>query len=315
MENREKLYMIITLLLLPPFTAEVLTGSTSLWSFINPLNLLILVCLYGLGTIIIRECWLKYSLKYGSIIILGFVYGIIEEGIAVKSFFNPAWKDLGVFGEYGRWIGVNWVWSIYLTVFHGVFSIFAPIILSEALYPSFSRRRLVKDRTLLLVLVVFGADILVINALTNYTISITNYLAMIIIATLLVIVALSIHYNLGKHHGMGAIKYALYWALWSTLFFICFYVVSAIISYPIIPFIMGIIIGITAVKLGDMLDKVNDNAILARYLSYTAIISPILFIDLIRASEPNYERMATLIIIFVFLLISYTKISKRRIYL
>jgi len=307
--------MIITLLLLPPFTAEVLTGSTSLWSFINPFNLLILVCLYGLGAIIIRECGLKYSLKYGSFIIFGFVYGIIEEGIAVKSFFNPGWKDLGIFGEYGRWIGVNWVWSIYLTVFHGVFSIFAPIILSEALYPSFSRRRLVKGRTLLFVLVVFGADILVINALTDYTISITNYLAMIIIATLLVIVALSTRYKLSKYHGMGAIRYALYWGLWSTLFFVCFYIVSAIISYPIIPFIMGIIIGITAVKLGDILDNINDNAILARYLSYTAIISPILFIDIIRASEPNYERMATLIIVFVFLLVSYTKISKHRIYL
>mgnify|MGYP005646637789 FL=1 len=67
-------------------------------------------------------------------LLLGFAYGIVEEGVAVKSFFDPHWKDIGMFGVYGRWLGVNWVWSLYLTIFHGVWSILAPIVIVEAMY-------------------------------------------------------------------------------------------------------------------------------------------------------------------------------------
>ncbi|MCD6244170.1 MAG: hypothetical protein J7J65_02910 [Candidatus Korarchaeota archaeon] len=50
-------------------------------------------------------------------------YGIVEEGVMTRSFFCPTWPDLGILAEYGRWIGVNWVWAIQLTIFHAVFSI------------------------------------------------------------------------------------------------------------------------------------------------------------------------------------------------
>lgn len=66
---------------------------------------------------------------------LGAAYGIIEEGIMVRSFFNPSWKDLGILATYGRWLGVNWVWAEWLTIFHSVFSITIPILLVELTYP------------------------------------------------------------------------------------------------------------------------------------------------------------------------------------
>ncbi len=69
-----------------------------------------------------------------SILLLGAAYGIIEEGILVRSFFNPQWKDLGVLSTYGRWLGVNWVWAEWLAIYHAIFSITIPIFLVEQYY-------------------------------------------------------------------------------------------------------------------------------------------------------------------------------------
>jgi len=54
----------------------------------------------------------------------------------VKSFFDPNWMDLGLLGVYGRVWGVNWVWSMFLTLYHAVFSIAIPIYLTELIYPA-----------------------------------------------------------------------------------------------------------------------------------------------------------------------------------
>ena len=67
--------------------------------------------------------------------ILGAAYGIIEEGIMVRSFFSPTWKDLGALATYGRWLGVNWVWAEWLTIYHAIFSITIPIVLAELTFP------------------------------------------------------------------------------------------------------------------------------------------------------------------------------------
>jgi hypothetical protein len=73
----------------------------------------------------------RLALNTGS----GAAYGIVEEGIMVRSFFNPAWKDLGVLGSYGRWLGTNWVWAEWLMIYHAIFSITIPIFLVELTFP------------------------------------------------------------------------------------------------------------------------------------------------------------------------------------
>src|SRR5216684_3038312 len=60
---------------------------------------------------------------------------IIAEGLAVKSFFDPGWKDLGTLGWYGRSLDVNWIWAVWLTIFHAVVSIAIPIFLVECIWP------------------------------------------------------------------------------------------------------------------------------------------------------------------------------------
>lgn len=58
----------------------------------------------------------------------------------VRSFFNPAWKDLGVLGTDGRWLGTNWVWAEWLSIYHAIFSITIPIFLVELTFPQSKTR-------------------------------------------------------------------------------------------------------------------------------------------------------------------------------
>jgi len=126
---------ILFLFLLSPAIGELLSGSSPPLEFFNPLTFLILASLYGSGAILVREYARRWGKGWRSILFLGAAYGIIEEGILVRSFFDPGWVDLGVLGTYGRWLGVNWVWAEWLTIYHAIFSITIPILLVELYYP------------------------------------------------------------------------------------------------------------------------------------------------------------------------------------
>src|SRR5256712_250934 len=82
-----------------------------------------------------RETAVRWKTGWPSILLLGAAYGIIEEGLAAKSFFDPGWMDLGTLAWYGRWFDVNWVWAVWLTIYHAVVSIAIPIFLVEWIWP------------------------------------------------------------------------------------------------------------------------------------------------------------------------------------
>jgi len=214
--------------------------------------------LYGLGSLIIRELRLRLHIGYSETLLLGFAYGIVEEGAAVKSFFDPHWKDIGMFGVYGRWLGVNWVWSLYLTIFHGVWSILAPIVIVEAIYLKVAYKQWIGKRGLISSALLFSINIMVINLLlTKYQPSFTHYLAcFVIIFTLVYIVKkLRIHdINVVKTYTSPQ-RYGLYWTLWGLAFFTAFYLLSVLIPLPHIPIIIGSSLGYVSLFLTKSLDR------------------------------------------------------------
>jgi hypothetical protein len=131
---------ILLLFFLSPLIGEGLSGSTPPLAFLNPAVTLLLACLYGSGALLVRDYARRWQKGWRSILVLGAAYGIIEEGIMVRSFFNPAWKDLGVLGTYGRWLGTNWVWAEWLAIYHAIFSITIPIFLVELTFPQSKTR-------------------------------------------------------------------------------------------------------------------------------------------------------------------------------
>ena len=97
----------LVLFFLTPAIGELLSGSAPPAEFFNPITLLLLSSLYGGGALVVRELKIRWNKGYVSMFILGIAYGIIEEGLMAKSFFDPNWIDIGILGVYGRYCGVN----------------------------------------------------------------------------------------------------------------------------------------------------------------------------------------------------------------
>jgi hypothetical protein len=109
--------------------AEVLSGSTTL-SRIQFLPTQFL--LYGSAVILIREVSRRLNAGWLTTILLGLVFGLTLEGLVLQSVFNPSFltNDL----TFGRSMGTNWVWALYMPPFHALFSICTPIILCEVVF-------------------------------------------------------------------------------------------------------------------------------------------------------------------------------------
>lgn len=157
------LYFVFLAALLP----EAITGSTPPQGWLNPIQALLNLWLYGSGVLVVREVSLRWKTGWPGILLLGAAYGIVEEGLAVTTFFNPTLPQLGTLGWYGRDLGVNWLWAVWLSTFHAIVSIAIPIFLMEWHWPGLKGRRLLSDRGLYVTIALLGLAALTINALIH----------------------------------------------------------------------------------------------------------------------------------------------------
>src|SRR2546426_6098668 len=156
---------LLALILLSPVIAEMLSGSTPPLEWLNPIAALLLIWLYGSGVLVMRETAVRWKTGWPSVLLLGAAYGIIEEGLAVKSFFDPSWMDLGALGSYGRWLDVNWIWAVWLTIYHAVVSIAIPIFLVDWIWPRVRGQPLTSRRGYITAIALLAGATVTINLL------------------------------------------------------------------------------------------------------------------------------------------------------
>ena len=157
------LYFVLLAALLP----EAVTGSTPPQGWLNPIQALLNFWLYGTGVLVVREVSLRWKAGWPGILLLGAAYGIVEEGLAVTTFFNPTLPQVGVLGVYGRDLGVNWLWAVWLSTFHALVSIATPIFLIEWHWPALKGKRLLSGRGLVLTIALLALAALTINLLVH----------------------------------------------------------------------------------------------------------------------------------------------------
>jgi hypothetical protein len=229
----------LALFLLSPIVGELLSGSSPPLEFLNPIGFAFMAGLYGCGAVIIRELAMRWNKGWTSILVMGVAYGIIEEGLMVKSFFDPNWVDIGVLGSYGRFAGVNWVWSTELAIYHAVFSIAIPILLITLLFREDSGRRWVSDRTLKMLFGVLALDVALGPLfLTPYVPEPQNFLlALAMVFALFVLVyALPRHYFLPRDVPVPRPgRFLALGAFFSSTFFLTLWVLSATGVNPLVP--------------------------------------------------------------------------------
>ncbi len=141
---------VLCLFLLTPGIPEYLTSSSPLnATVLNPLQflfqLLLNTGLYLPGALLVREAMVRWKKGWATVLLLGAAYGILEEGIALSTLYNPVAKPVGTLGYYGHWLGVSWVWTVGILLVHMVYSVALPILLLNLALPETRGRSLLRS--------------------------------------------------------------------------------------------------------------------------------------------------------------------------
>ena len=121
----------LTLMVLAPVIAEVLSGATKL-SYIFALVPEILV--WGGGALLIRELVRRWGGGWTSVLLLGIGLAIAEEFVIQQTSIAPLpW--LGNRPAYGRVWGVNWVYFLYMLGYESVWVVLVPVQLTDLIFP------------------------------------------------------------------------------------------------------------------------------------------------------------------------------------
>ncbi len=223
-------------------TAELLSGSTPPLLFFNPIAFLLFISFYGCGAVLARELIVKWDKGKASLLLVGAAYGVWEEGIAVKSFFDPNWVDLGILGSFGRWLGVNWIWVFELTVYHAVISITIPVVLVEVLFPHIKGEELLGRRGKATAVFAFIASTIVLNRfLTDFQMGLEYYLLCLILIGVFTYAAYRLPNDIGR--GTAELpspkRLLLFGFTWVITWYAIFWIGPYIVKNPVIIALLG----------------------------------------------------------------------------
>jgi hypothetical protein len=125
---------LFSLLALSPLIAEYLLGNLT---FSQMVVFPLMMIFYGGGAVVIREVTVRARRGWPTVILLGLAYGIVEEGLATQSLFNPNYLGAHLldFGFIPS-LGIAPPWTVYVLSLHTVWSITVPIALVGILFPA-----------------------------------------------------------------------------------------------------------------------------------------------------------------------------------
>jgi hypothetical protein len=123
---------IWTLLVLAPVISEVLSGSTRL-SILFVLIPEIMV--WGGGALLCRELVRRWRAGATSLLCLGLALSIAEEFIIQQTSIAPL-PFPGVNAAYGRYLGVNWLYLLFMLGFESVWVVLIPVQVTELIFPN-----------------------------------------------------------------------------------------------------------------------------------------------------------------------------------
>ena len=123
----------IGLFFLSPFVGEFLLGNVAIDAL--PIGL-VMAPMYGGGAVLIREVARRAGKGWPTIFLLALAYGVIEEGLACQTLFNPSYFGFNLLREaYIPALGMGVWWTLFVLTLHTVWSICVPIAIIESLVP------------------------------------------------------------------------------------------------------------------------------------------------------------------------------------
>ncbi len=140
----------VALAVLAPVIAEVLSGATRL-SFLFALIPEIMV--WGCGALLIREAVRRRRLGWTGVLLMGLALSLAEELLIQQTSLAPLpWPHAT---QYGRVLGVNWIYLLWMLGYESVWVVLIPIQLSELIFKKQRDEPWVSTRGLIATSVVF----------------------------------------------------------------------------------------------------------------------------------------------------------------
>jgi len=125
----------VLLVLMAPLIAEVGMGNISVTqAWVLP----VFVPIYGGGALFLREVLRRTGGGIANLLLLGVVYGLVEEGLALQSLTSP--HLYGAAGWAPRLFGLNTAYTELNLVYHALFSITIPIVVVELIFAGYGKQ-------------------------------------------------------------------------------------------------------------------------------------------------------------------------------
>lgn len=135
-------------MIVAPFVGEALSTSTPPFTLLLPQNLILLGLLYGGGALLCREVTARWRGGWTTLVLLAAAYGVFEEALIVRSWFDPTFSDTARTNAYSRIWQTNVLVAVHITVFHIAVSMIASLVIVELMFPGWQRKPWCGRRTL-----------------------------------------------------------------------------------------------------------------------------------------------------------------------
>lgn len=156
---------IITLMLITPFLTEVLTTNVPVTVMLRPRVLLAMMTIgYGFAVLALREIAVRMKAGVASMVLLGLIYGMYNEGLIAKTFFRVHGVPINKFDGYGLYDGFETAWALSISTWHAFFAFLFPIVIVYSLYPHAREERWLNN----VVLGILSAVTLLVSALVFF---------------------------------------------------------------------------------------------------------------------------------------------------
>lgn len=251
-----------------PFLTEMLSGNSSIIELANPLFLLIQMVFYGFPVLLIREAVIKWNLGLVGLFILGFAYGLFNEGVIATTFAQtttllgetPVTQFIG---------GLNPFWVIFVSIWHSLFAVMFPLGFIQYIYQektSWLTRRTVS----------WFITTLVLGSLVSLFV---NKEPQIIISLVCILILILTARMFRKKYLVQYMQPAIYKSFWVGFMFIS-YIVLSIMLAKVLSFtsffifeIGGLLVFYTILKMYKLLSPISLVLFaLGAYISFAAFI-------------------------------------------
>lgn len=148
---RKSIAPALALIVLSPVIAEVLSGATRLSTIFA---LIPEMMVWGCGTLLIRETARRRGLGWSALLLMGLGLSIAEEFIIQQTSLAPLpW--LRSASSYGRALGVNWIYFLFMLGFESVWVVLVPVQVTEFIFRGRRGEPWLRMRGLIVTAVVF----------------------------------------------------------------------------------------------------------------------------------------------------------------